>query len=147
MKVILLTLIFLISIGCENKPKKVVPENSEVKKEIIVVKNKETEKNTKSLIIPFNEYQVTFITSKDNLELIEKPKIKNDTLSIFGPDISELKSIRINDLRADEFKITQKYESSLILQFDGKAFEMKNWKKYRSEWFEISNGEKIKKLF
>ena len=143
MKIILLTLIILIGIGSENKPKKVVPE-PKVKNEIIVVERKETGKKAKSLIIPFNEYQIEFINSKDNLELMEKPEIKNDTLFIFGPDISELKSIRINSSKSDEFRITQKYESSLILQFDGKAFEMKNWKSYHSEWFDISNGEKIK---
>ena len=131
MKTILLTLIFLTIVGCENKPKKVISEK--------------IKENSKLLEITFSDYQIEFITKKSNSKLLEKPRIENDTLNIFGPDINELESIKVKGLKANEVKISQMYESSLILQFDGKAFEMKNWKVYKSEWFYNTSKKNIRK--
>jgi hypothetical protein len=145
MKNILLTLIFLINIGCKDKPKKIAFENLKAENEISTSENIELDENNKSLIIPFKEYQIEFVAEKNDLEILEKFRIKKDTLFLFGPDITELKSIKLKGLKSNEFRISQMYKSKLILQFDGKAFEMKNWKEYKSEWFQNSNENNVRK--
>ncbi len=145
MKNILLTLIFLISIGCKDKPKKISYENLKEKNEVSIKEKIELEQNNKSLVFPFKKYQIEFIPEKNDLQLLEKPIIKNDTLFIYGPDISELESIKIKGLKSNEFIINQMYTSKLILSFDGKAFELKNWKEYKSEWFQNSIENNVKK--
>lgn len=122
---------------------------NQIENEIITNCSKKTtdsiiENDFKSLIIPFNEYQIELITTRDDFELLEKVQIINDTLIISGHDAAEFQSIEIKNLKRDEYRVSQMWESSLILQFDGKAFELKNWKKYRSNWFDINERENIK---
>jgi len=145
MKKVLLTLIFLTTIACNNKPKKEVFKNLKAENEIPVKKDIGIKSSIKPLIIPYKEYLIEFSPEQNNIELLEKFRIENDTIFISGPDITELKSIKIKDLKANEYKVSQMYKSKLILQFDGKAFEIENWKEYTSEWNESHNENNVRK--
>ena len=61
MKNILLTLIFLITIACNNKPKKEVFKNLKAENEILVKKDIDIKSSIKPLTIQFKEYLIEFI--------------------------------------------------------------------------------------
>ena len=63
-------------------------------------------------------------------------KITKDTIYVFSPSISEIKSINLSD-NQQEWKIYQRYKSQLLISYDGKAFLIDNWKSNYSPWIEI----------
>lgn len=145
MKAITLALILFTNMGSVIILKNQLFDITLNKNKISNEPNSELVQSNKSLTIQFNKHTIELIPEKDDLNLLEQPIIKGDTLYIFGPDINELKSIKLKDLKSNEYSISQMYESTLILQFDGKSFEMKDWKKYQSEWFSAPTEGKIRK--
>ena len=163
MKNLLLLFIFISIICCNEKEKKIIIQEpiQETKPEPIFeekydYKKAEREKNAKELdsiytekknllVISYNEFQIELITKNDNSKFFDKPFIRNDSIYIVGPDISDLESIRIRDLNPDNVKVSQMFQSNLVLQFDGKAFALENWKEYKSDWIDISYGKETKK--
>ncbi|WP_282075437.1 hypothetical protein [Maribacter aquivivus] len=161
MKNLLLIFTFISIICCKEKEKKTtsIKTIQETKTEPLFEENYDyeeaekentekldsiyTEKNN-SLTISYNEYQIELITKNENSDFFDKPFIRNDSIYIIGPDISDLESIRIKDLNPENVKISQMFQSNLVLQFDGKAFALENWKEYQSDWFDISYGKEIK---
>lgn len=94
------------------------------------------------LTVVLDGFKIDFKHSGE-LELKRKSK---DTLFLFNFSDADLTSIIVSG-KDNEWKIFQQYKTQLFIQFDGKAFEMNNWKCHLSPWIQIwfdSDGKNVK---
>jgi hypothetical protein len=136
--------LFLLLASCNNNSQESQTSTSadSVAQAESIVSPEEYESQTNddtTTIISFNEFNISIsrLVVYDEHRILNK--VQKDTVYLF-PELGETiegQIIKIDNLNLEDFKIEQRYETSISIQNEGPHCDLTNWKHYTSPWKEI----------